>query len=47
MQARNHRIGIILTSVLIKNGASKKEIDTAEAFDLQTRLLTMAKDVMW
>ena len=47
VQARNHRIGIILTSVLIKNGASKKEIDTAEAFDLQTRLLTMAKDVMW
>ena len=45
--ARNQRIGAILTSVLIKNAASRKEMSPADAFDLQSELLTMAKDEMW
>jgi len=47
IQARNQRIGSTLTSVLIKNAAAKKSMTTVEAFDLQTELLTMAKDEMW
>ena len=45
--ARNQRMGTIITATLIKNAASKKEMSPAEAFDLQTNLLTMAKDEMW
>ena len=45
--ARNQRIGTILTSVLIKNAASRKEMSPVYAFDLQSELLTMAKDEMW
>lgn len=45
--ARNQRMGAIITATLIKNAASKKEMSPAEAFDLQTNLLTMAKDEMW
>lgn len=47
MSARNQRIGSILTSVLIKNATSKKPMSPDKAFDLQSELLTMAKDVMW
>ena len=47
IQARNQRIGTTLTGVLIKNASTKKSMTTAEAFDLQTELLTLAKDEMW
>lgn len=47
IQARNQRIGTVLTSVLIKNATAKKSMSPVEAFDLQTELLTLAKDEMW
>ncbi|NIP61705.1 MAG: hypothetical protein GWN01_13495 [Nitrosopumilaceae archaeon] len=47
IQARNQRIGTILTGVLIKNVAARKSMTPVEAFDLQTELLTLAKDEMW
>ena len=47
MQARNQRIGSIITSVLLKNAVSKRAMDAKEAFDMHTRILTMAKDEMW
>ena len=46
--ARNQRIGVILTSVLIKNSTAKREdMSVDDAFMLQTELLTLAKDAMW
>jgi len=45
--ARNQRVATILTAMLIKNAASKKDMSPVEAFDLQTELMTMAKDEMW
>ena len=45
--ARNQRVGVILTSVLIKNSALKKDMTVAEAFELQGELLTLARDAMW
>lgn len=47
IQSRNQRIGTILTSVLIKNAAQKKSMTPSDAFDLQSELLTLAKDEMW
>lgn len=47
IQARNQRVGTVLTSVLIKNAAEKKAMTPREAFDLQSELLTLAKDAMW
>lgn len=47
VQARNQRVGTVLTSVLIKNAAEKKAMTPVEAFDLQSELLTLAKDAMW
>ena len=46
--ARNQRVGVILTSVLIANSVHKREdMGVAEAFKLQTELLTLARDAMW
>ena len=45
--ARNQRVGNIVTTVLIKNATVKKQMNAIEAFDLQTEILTMAKDEMW
>ncbi len=47
VQARNQRIGSVLTSVLIKNASAQKSMTANEAFDLQSELLTLAKDEMW
>lgn len=47
MPARNQRVAIILTSVLIKNAATKKSMDAGEALTLQNDLLTMARDETW
>lgn len=46
--ARNQRVGVILTSVLIANSVHKREdMSVADAFKLQTELLTLARDAMW
>ena len=47
VQARNQRVGSIITSVLIKNASSNRSMEPREALDLHTKILTMAKDVMW
>lgn len=47
VSARNQRIATILTTVLIKNAAKSREMNPIEAFELQTELMTMAKDEMW
>lgn len=46
-QARNQRIASIITSVLIKNAASKMSMDPSEAFELQNEILTLGKDEVW
>ena len=45
--AKNQKVAMILTSVLIKNAASSKQMDAGYAFDLQSELLTKAKDASW
>ena len=45
--ARNQRIAIILTSVLIKNASTKKSMDANQALTLQSELLTLARDATW
>ena len=47
VQARNQRVGSIITSVLIKNASPNKPMEPGEALDLHTKILTMAKDEMW
>ena len=45
--ARNQRVATIMTKVLIKNATTKKSLSVAEAFDLQSELLTISRDVVW
>lgn len=45
--AWNHRIAIILTSVLIKNAAAKKPMDAAEALALRNDLLILSMYQTW
>ena len=43
--ARSQRVVMVVTTVLLKNAASKSEMGAEEALDLQSRVLTMAEDV--
>lgn len=46
-QARNQRVAHIMTNILIKNAVTKMSMDATKALDLQTEILTLAKDVTW
>ena len=45
--ARNYHIAKVLIMILIKNASNKRELTVDEAFDTQSELMTLAKDVMW
>ncbi len=43
--ARSQRVLMVVTTVLLKNAASKREMGAEEVLDIQNRVLTMAEDV--
>ena len=43
--ARSQRVLAVVTTVLLKNAASKREMGAEEVLDIQNRVLTMAEDV--
>ena len=45
--AKNQREAMVVTTVLLRNAASKRGMDTEEALDMQGKVLTMARDVSW
>ena len=47
MAARSQRIATVVTTVLLKNAATKRDMGAEEALDMQSRVLTMAKDSVW
>ena len=47
MAARSQRVAMVVTTALLKNAASKREMSAEEALDMQSRVLTMAKDSVW
>ena len=47
MAARSQRIALVVTTVLLKSAASKREMGAEEVLDMQSRVLTMAKDSVW
>lgn len=47
MAARSQRVAMVVTTVLLKNAASKGGMGAEEALDMQSRVLTMAKDSVW
>ena len=47
MAARSQRVAMVVTTVLLKNAAARKEMGAEEVLDMQSRVLTMAKDSVW
>ena len=47
MAARSQRVAMVVTTVLLRNAASRREMSAEEALDMQSRVLTMAKDSVW
>ena len=47
MAARSQRVAMVVTTVLLKNAASKSGMGAEEALDMQSRVLTLAKDSVW
>ena len=47
MAARSQRVAMVVTTVLLKNAATRREMGAEEVLDMQSRVLTMAKDSVW
>ena len=45
--AKSQRVAMVVTTVLLRNAATRKEMGAEEALDIQSRVLTMAKDSVW
>jgi len=45
--ARNYHIAKVLIMILIRNASNKRGLTVDEAFETQSELMTLAKDVMW